>query len=75
MYIDSSCPSLGMVIKTSDVSVGPSVNDPNQGCYITRCKFLLTDIISRAGNKYKRPNKKSFHGFSFDDTEEVCGEV
>ena len=40
MYIGGSCPSLGIGIKISDVSVGPSVNDPNERCCITRCTFL-----------------------------------
>ena len=31
---------------------------------------MLTYIIPRAGDKLKRPTKKSFHVFSFDDTEE-----
>ena len=70
MYIDCSCPGLGIGIKISDMSVGLSVIDPNEGCCITRCTFLLTHIIPRAGNKLKRPTKKSFHVFSFDDTEE-----
>ena len=35
-----------------------------------RCTFLLTYIIPRTGDKLKRPTKKSFHVFSFDDTEE-----
>ena len=70
VYIDGSCPGLGIGIKISDVSVGPSVTDPNKGCYITRCTFLLTHIIPRAGDKLKRPTRKSFHVFSFNDTEE-----
>ena len=40
MYIDSSSPGLGIGTKTSDVSVGPSVNDPYKGCCITRGTFL-----------------------------------
>ena len=70
MYIYSSCPSLGIGIKTSGLSVDPSVIDPNEGCCITRCTFLLTHIIPRTGDKFKRPTKKSFHVFLFDDTEE-----
>ena len=69
MYIDGSCPGLGIGIKISGLSVGPSVIDPNEDCCITRCTFLLTYIIPRAGDKLKRPTKKSFHVFSFDDTE------
>ena len=69
MYIDGSCPSLGVSIKISDVSVGPSVIDPNEGCCITRCLFLLTHIIPRARDKLKRGTKESFHVFSFDYAE------
>ena len=32
MYIDGSCPDLGIGIKVLDVSVGLSVIDPNEGC-------------------------------------------
>ena len=70
MYIDGSYPGLGISIKISDVSVDPSVIDPNKGCWITRCTFLLTHIIPWAGGKLKRPTKESFHVFSFDDAEE-----
>ena len=49
MFIDSSCPNLGIGIKNSDALMGLSVIDPNQGCYITRCTFLLTHIIARVG--------------------------
>ena len=70
MYIDGSCPGLGVGTKTSDVSVGPSVIDPNKGCCITRCTFLLTHVIPWGGDKLKKPTKESFHVFSFDDTEE-----
>ena len=70
MYIDSSCSGLGIVIKISDVLVDPSVIDPNEGCCIIRCTFLLTHIIPRVGDKLKRPTKEPFHVFLFDDTEE-----
>ena len=50
--------------------VGPSVVDSNEGCYITRCIFLLTHISPRAGDELKRSTKKYFHVVSFDDTEE-----
>ena len=70
MYIDGSCPGLGIGIKISLLSVGPSAIDPNEGCCITRCTYVLTHIISRAGDKLKRSTTKSFHVFSFDDTDE-----
>ena len=70
MYINSSCPNLGIGIKISGASIDPSVIDPNEGCYITRCTFLLTHIIPRAGDKLKKPTKEPFYVFSFDDTEE-----
>ena len=69
MYIDSPCPNLGIGIKISDASIGPSVIDRNKGCCITRCTFLLTHI-PKAGNKLKKPTKEPFYIFSFDDTEE-----
>ena len=59
MYIEGSCPGLGIDMKISDVPVDPSVIGPNEGCCITRCTFLLTHIIPRAGDKLKRPTKKS----------------
>ena len=70
MYMDSSCPNLGVGIKISDVSIGPSVIDPNEGFCITRCTFLLSHIILKAGDKLKKPTKRSLHVFSFNDTEE-----
>ena len=70
MYIDSSCSNLGIGIKISDASKGPSVIDPNKGCSIMRCTFLLTHIIPRAGGKLKKPTKELFYVFSFHDTEE-----
>ena len=75
MYIDGSFPGLGIGIRISGLSVGPLVIDPNDGCCITRCKCFLTHIIPRAGGKLKRPTKKCFHVFSFDDTRKRCGEV
>ena len=70
MYMDSSFPNLGVGIKISDVSIGPSVIDPNEGFCITRCAFLLSHIILKAGDKLKKPTKRSLHVFSFNDTEE-----
>ena len=66
-YIDGFCPGLGIGIKISGVLVGPAVIDPNEGCCITKCTFLLMHIIPRAGDKLKRPTKKSFHAFSFQE--------
>ena len=72
MHIDSSCSNLGIGINISDVSIGPSIIDPNEGCCeIAMCTFLLSHIIiPKAGDNLKKPTKKSFHVFSFDDTEE-----
>ena len=70
MYIDDSCQGLGIGFNISGLPVCPLVIDPNEGCCTTRCTFLLTHIIPRAGEKLKRPTKKFFHAFSFDDTEE-----
>ena len=70
IYIDGSCLDLGIGIKISDVLIDPLVIDPNEGCCITRCTFLLTHIIPRAEDKLKKPTKESFCVFSFDNTEE-----
>ena len=70
IYIDGSCLNLGIGIKISDVLIDPLVIDPNEGCCITRCTFLLTHIIPGIGDKLKKPTKVLFYIFSFDDTEE-----
>ena len=70
MYIESSCPNLDIGIKISNVFINPAVIDPNKGFCITRCTFLLSHIISKAGDKLKKPTKEPFYVFSFDDTEE-----
>ena len=69
IYIDGSCPGLGIGIKISDASVGPAVIDPYKGCCILRCT-IINAYHFRAGDKLRRPTKESFHVLSFDDTEE-----
>ena len=69
-YIDGFCPSLGVGIKISSLLASPVVIDPNEECCITMCSFLLTHIFPRTGDELKRPTKRSFHVFSFDNTEE-----
>ena len=64
------CPNLGIGIKISDASIDSSVIDPDQGCCIMRCTFLLSHIFPRVGDKLKMPTKEPFYAFSFDDTEE-----
>ena len=70
VYIDSSCSNLDIGIKISNALIGPSVIDPNEGCCVTRCTFLLIHIIPRAVAKLEKPTKEPFYVFSFDDTEE-----
>ena len=70
MYIDSSCSNLNIGIKISNVSINPAIINPNEGCCVAMSTFLLTHIIPDIGDKLKKPTKKSFHVFSFDDTEE-----
>ena len=70
MDIDSSCPNLGIGIEISGVHVGPAIIEPNEGCCITRCRFLLSHIIPKAGDKLKKPTKKPLYVFSFNDIEE-----
>ena len=71
MYINSSCPNLGIGIKISDVSIDPSIIGPNEGCCVAMCTFLLSYIIPKAGGKLKKPTKEPFYIFSFDDTEKT----
>ena len=70
MYIDIPCPNLGISIKISNVSIDPAITDPNEGFCITKCTFLLSYIIPKAGDKLKKPTKEPFYVFSFDDAEE-----
>ena len=70
MYIDSPCSNLGIGIKISNVSINPAIIDPNKGFCITRCTFLLSHIIPKAGDKLKKRTKEPLYVFSFDDTEE-----
>ena len=70
IYINSSCPNLGIGIKILDVSIDPSIIDSNEGCCVVICTFLLSYIIPKTGGKLKKPTKKVFHVFSLDDTEE-----
>ena len=58
-----------------DMSIGPSVIDPDEGCCITRCIFLFPHIIPRVGDKLKMPTKESFYVFSFDDTITAHGKI
>ena len=70
MYIDGPSSNLGIGTKISDVSIGPSVIDPNEECCTTRCTFLLTHIIPKTGDKLKKPTKEPFYVLSFNDIEE-----
>ena len=49
VYTDSSCPNLGIVIKISNVSINSAIIDPNEGCCLVKCTFLLQHIIPKAG--------------------------
>ena len=70
MHIDSSCPNLGIDSEISDVHVSSAIIDSNKGCCVAMCTFLLTHIIPNFGGKLRKPTKKSFHIFLFDNTEE-----
>ena len=70
MYIDSSCPNLGIGIKISNMSIKPAIIDPNEGCCLVNCTFLLQHIIPKIGDNLKKNTKEYFHVFSFDATEE-----
>ena len=67
---NSSCSNLSIGIKISNVSMNPAIIDPNKGFCITRCTFVLSHIIHKAGDKLQKPTKEPFYVFSFDGTEE-----
>ena len=70
MHIDSSFPNLGIDTEMSDVHVSSAIIDSNERCCVAMCTFLLTHIIPSFGGKLRKPTKKSFHIFLFDNTEE-----
>ena len=71
MYINNSCPNLGIGIEISYTSINSVIIDPNEGCCLVRRTFLLHHIIPGLGtNLKKKLTNESFYGFSFDSTEE-----
>ena len=70
MYINSSCPNLGTVIKISNASINSAIIDHKKGCCLVDCTFLLQHIVPKIWDKFKKKKiaKESFHVFSFDDT-------
>ena len=50
MYIDGYFPGLGIGIKVSDVSVGPSVIHPNEGCCWRQAEKTHLKIFSYVFN-------------------------
>ena len=70
MYIDSSCPTLGIGTEISDVHVSSEIIDSNEGCCVAICTLLLVHITPRARDKLKKPTKEPFYAFSVDGTDE-----
>ena len=70
MYIDSFFPNLDMGIKISNGFINSPIIDPEEGCFLVKCTFLLQHIILKIGKNLKKNTKESFHVFSFDDKEE-----
>ena len=60
MYIDGSCPGLGIGIKISGLLVVLLVIDPNKVCCITRCTFSLMHIIPRARELVEKAHQEIF---------------
>ena len=71
VYIDGFCPGLGIGIKVSDVSEGSPVIDPNEGCCITRCTFLLTFHVFSFDDTEEKVAVK-FEGESGQDASTLC---
>ena len=63
MYINNSCPKLGIGIEISNTSINSAIIDPNEGCCLVRCTFLLHHIIPRAGDKLKKTHQWIFLWF------------
>ena len=61
MYIDCPCPNLGIDIEISRVSVDLAIIDPNEGCCLTRCTFLLQHFQN--WRQIGKTHKESFHIF------------
>ena len=60
MYIDGSCPGLGIDIKISGLWVGPSVIDPNEGCCIMRCTILIDAYHSQGRGQVEKIHREIF---------------
>ena len=54
MYINNSCPNLGIGIEISYTSINSVIIDPNEGCCLVRCTFLLHHIIPGLGTNLKK---------------------
>ena len=63
LYINNSCPNLGIGIEISNTSINSAIIDPNEGCCLVRCTFLLHHIIPRAGDKLKKTHQWIFLWF------------
>ena len=64
MYTDGSCPSLGIGIKISGVSLGPSVIDPNKGCYFyfLRTYIFIDAYHSQGWGRVEKTHQEIFLG-------------
>ena len=69
MYIDSSCPNLGIGIKISNGSINSPIIDPNEGCFLVKFTFLL-QLHLKLGTNWKKTPRNLFMFFFFDDTVE-----
>ena len=59
MYIDSSCPNLGIAIKISNVSLNPAIIDPNEGLCLVKSNFLPQHIIPNIWDNLKKKQKQN----------------
>ena len=74
MYIDSSCPNLGICIKISNGSIDSPITDPNEGCFLVKFTFLL-QLHLKLGTNWEKTPKNLFMCFLWWHIRKSCVEV
>ena len=70
MYIDMSCPRLGIGLDITDVHVGFMILDPNSGACMADVIFTLKHVIPIVGTRIHKPTGSTadLELATFDDT-------
>ena len=77
MYIDVSCPQLGIGLNVDLEKVKSILFDPNSGECVASVVFTLRHVIPKLGQIItKKPNESDdFQAFSFEETDEKVAVV